>query len=173
MSWVRCAFGNLNIVRPELETLSYFHWKPGSFNLRWNTGWRFWAFVLRRIFGNSWRCQIHPVTFYMTRKGRRNFKCNILTKHREFWKQMTFLISNLLQTGLHFLLDVLISWADRGSCAQDQVRKLKFLEPSREMPQMRVFEGEKNCSWPPLNKYAMNVWLSSLRIRAHLREGFK
>ena len=27
---------------------------------------------------------------------------------------------------------------------------------------------KKDCSWPPLNKYAMNVWLSSLRIRAHL-----
>ena len=27
---------------------------------------------------------------------------------------------------------------------------------------------KKNCSWPPLNKYAVNIWLSSLRIRAHL-----
>ena len=27
---------------------------------------------------------------------------------------------------------------------------------------------KKDCSWPPLNKYAMNIWLSSLRIRAHL-----
>ena len=69
MSWVRCAFSNLNIVCPELATLSYFHRKPGNFDLRWNIGWRFWAFVLRRIFGNSWRCQIHPVTFYMTRMG--------------------------------------------------------------------------------------------------------
>ena len=31
-----------------------------------------------------------------------------------------------------------------------------------------MFEGKKDCSWPPLNKYAINVWLSSLRIRAHL-----
>ena len=27
---------------------------------------------------------------------------------------------------------------------------------------------KKNCSWLPLNKHAMNTWLSSLRIRAHL-----
>ena len=27
---------------------------------------------------------------------------------------------------------------------------------------------KKDCSWPPLNKYAMNIWLSSLKIRAHL-----
>ena len=27
---------------------------------------------------------------------------------------------------------------------------------------------KKDCSWPPINKYAMNIWLSSLRIRAHL-----
>ena len=27
---------------------------------------------------------------------------------------------------------------------------------------------KKDCSGPPLNKYAMNIWLSSLRIRAHL-----
>ena len=27
---------------------------------------------------------------------------------------------------------------------------------------------KKDCSWLPLNKNAMNIWLSSLRIRAHL-----
>ena len=27
---------------------------------------------------------------------------------------------------------------------------------------------KKDCSWLPLNKRAMNIWLSSLRIRAHL-----
>ena len=27
---------------------------------------------------------------------------------------------------------------------------------------------KKDCSWLPLNKHAMNTWLSSLRIRAHL-----
>ena len=32
----------------------------------------------------------------------------------------------------------------------------------------RSFWRKKDCSWPPLNKYAMNIWLSSLRIRAHL-----
>ena len=32
----------------------------------------------------------------------------------------------------------------------------------------KSFWREKNCSRPPLNKYAMNICLSSLRIRAHL-----
>ena len=27
---------------------------------------------------------------------------------------------------------------------------------------------KKDCSWLPLNKHAMNIWLSFLRIRAHL-----
>ena len=27
---------------------------------------------------------------------------------------------------------------------------------------------KKYCSWLPLNKYAVNIWLSFLRIRAHL-----
>ena len=27
---------------------------------------------------------------------------------------------------------------------------------------------KKDCYWLPLNKHAMNIWLSSLRIRAHL-----
>ena len=27
---------------------------------------------------------------------------------------------------------------------------------------------KKDCSWLPFNKHAMNIWLSSLRIRAHL-----
>ena len=35
------------------------------------------------------------------------------------------------------------------------------------MPYIRVFEGKKDCSWVPLNKHAMNNWLSSLRIKAH------
>ena len=29
---------------------------------------------------------------------------------------------------------------------------------------------KKDCSWLPLNKHAMNIWLGSLRIRAHLSE---
>ena len=28
--------------------------------------------------------------------------------------------------------------------------------------------GKKDCFWLPLNKHAVNIWLSSLRIRAHL-----
>ena len=32
----------------------------------------------------------------------------------------------------------------------------------------KSFWRKKDCSWPPLNIYAMNIWLSSLRIRAHL-----
>ena len=32
----------------------------------------------------------------------------------------------------------------------------------------KSFWRKKDCSWPPLNKYAMNIWLSSLKIRAHL-----
>ena len=27
---------------------------------------------------------------------------------------------------------------------------------------------KKDCFWLPLNKHAMNIWISSLRIRAHL-----
>ena len=27
---------------------------------------------------------------------------------------------------------------------------------------------KKDCFWLPLNKYAMNIWISSLKIRAHL-----
>ena len=33
--------------------------------------------------------------------------------------------------------------------------------------------SKKYCSWLPLNKHAMNIWLSSLRIRAHLRKAVK
>ena len=32
----------------------------------------------------------------------------------------------------------------------------------------KSFWRKKNCSRPLLNKYAMNIWLSFLRIRAHL-----
>ena len=32
----------------------------------------------------------------------------------------------------------------------------------------KSFWRKKDCSWPPLNKHAMNIWLSSLGIRAHL-----
>ena len=35
----------------------------------------------------------------------------------------------------------------------------------------KSFCRKKDCSWPPLNKYAMNIWFNSLRIRAHLSWG--
>ena len=47
-----------------------------------------------------------------------------------YWYHFPFHLSNLHWTGVHFSFDVLPSWADQGSCAY----KLKFLEPSREMP---------------------------------------
>ena len=70
------------------------------------------------------------------------------------------------RTGLHKLWYVLISWADQGSRAHKCVCYI-FRTVTRNAVIKSVWR-KKNCSWPPLNKYAMNIWLSSLRIRAHL-----
>ena len=54
---------------------------------------------------------------------------------------------------------------------KDHVLTGAYVNFFRTVTRNAVYEGvwrKKNCSWPPLNKYAMNVWLSSLRIRAHL-----
>ena len=42
-----------------------------------------------------------------------------------------------------------------------------FRTVTRNAVNKRVWR-KKDCSWLPLNKHAMNIWLSSLRIRAHL-----
>ena len=71
-------------------------------------------------------------------------------------------------SGVHFSLDVLPSWADR---TEDHVLTSAYVKIFRTVMWNAVnksFRRKKNCSWLPLNKYAMNIWLSSLRIRAHL-----
>ena len=73
----------------------------------------------------------------------------------------------LLRPGVHFSFDVLTSWADQGSCAHKCIYVKIFRTVTRNAVNKGVWR-EKNCYWPPLNKYAMNKWLSSLRIRAHL-----
>ena len=71
-----------------------------------------------------------------------------------------------LLPGVHFSLDVLPSWADRGSCAHKCVCS-NFRTVTRNAVNKSVWR-KKDCFWLPLNKHAMNIWLSSLRIRAHL-----
>ena len=68
--------------------------------------------------------------------------------------------------GVHFSFDVLPSWADHGSCAHKCVC-YNFRTVTRNAVNKSVWR-KKDCSWLPLNKHAMNIWLSSLRIRAHL-----
>ena len=63
-----------------------------------------------------------------------------------------------------------------GTCSypkltEDHVLTSAYVKIFRTVTRNAVNKGvwrKKDCSWPPLNKYAMNVWLSSLRIRAHL-----
>ena len=38
----------------------------------------------------------------------------------------------------------------------------------REISAKMTKKRQQDCFWLPLNKHAMNIWLSSLRIRAHL-----
>ena len=57
----------------------------------------------------------------------------------------------IFQSGVHFLL------------AYFKI----FRTATRNAVNKSVWRN-KDCSWPPLKKYAMNIWLSSLRIRAHL-----
>ena len=45
---------------------------------------------------------------------------------------------------------------------------VKFFRTVTRNAVNKSVSGKKNCFWLPLNKHAMNIWLSSLRIRAHL-----
>ena len=80
---------------------------------------------------------------------------------------------------LYFL--IFISYACQGciSCGtcsyleltEDHVLTSAYVKIFRIVTRNAVnksFWRKKDCSWPPLNKYAMNIWLSSLKIRAHL-----
>ena len=54
---------------------------------------------------------------------------------------------------------------------EDHVLPSAYVEIFRTVTRNAVNKSvwrKKDCSWPPLNKYAMNIWLSSLKIRAHL-----
>ena len=72
------------------------------------------------------------------------------------------------EPGVHFSLDMLLSWADRGSCAHKCVY-VKFFRTVTRIAVNKSVWRKKDCSLLPLYKHAMNIWLSSLRIRAHLR----
>ena len=54
---------------------------------------------------------------------------------------------------------------------KDNVLTSAYVEIFRTVTRNAVNKSvwrKKDCSWLPLNKYAMNIWLSFLRIRAHL-----
>ena len=58
----------------------------------------------------------------------------------------------------------ILSWP-RIMCSQ--VRMLKFFRTVTRNTVNKNVWRKKDCSWLPLNKHAMKIWLSSLRIRAH------
>ena len=54
---------------------------------------------------------------------------------------------------------------------EDHVLTSAYVKIFRTVTRNFVNRGvwrKTDCSWIPLNKYAMNIWLSVLRIRAHL-----
>ena len=54
---------------------------------------------------------------------------------------------------------------------KDHVLTSAYVEIFRTVTRNAVDKSvwrKKDCSWLPFNKHAMNIWLSSLRIRAHL-----
>ena len=63
-----------------------------------------------------------------------------------------------------------------GTCSypkltEDHVLTSAYVKIFRTVTRNAVNRGvwrKTDCSWLPLNKHAMNIWLSSLRIRAHL-----
>ena len=59
----------------------------------------------------------------------------------------------------------IVSWP-RIMCSQ--VRRLIFFRTVTRNAVNRGVWRKADCSWLPLNKHAMNIWLSSPRIRAHL-----
>ena len=59
----------------------------------------------------------------------------------------------------------IVSWP-RIMCSQ--VRRLKICGTVTRNAVNKSDWRKKDCSRLPLNKHAMNIWLSSLRIRAHL-----
>ena len=63
-----------------------------------------------------------------------------------------------------------LMWSHR-ELTKDHVLTSAYVKILRTVTRNAVNKSvwrKKDCSWPPLNKYAMNIWLSSLRIRAHL-----
>ena len=54
---------------------------------------------------------------------------------------------------------------------EDHVLTSAYVKIFKTVTRNAVNKGywrKKNCFWLPLNKHAMNIWLNSLKIRAHL-----
>ena len=77
---------------------------------------------------------------------------------------------------IHWFPMLAQGWISCGTCSyleltEDHVLTSAYVKFFRTVTRSAVNKSvwrKKNCSWLPLNKHAMNFWLSSLRIRAHL-----
>ena len=71
-----------------------------------------------------------------------------------------------VQVGVHFCLTF-----SHPELTKDHVLTSAYVKIFRTVTRNAVNKSvwrKKDCFWHPLNKHAMNIWLSSLRIRAHL-----
>ena len=73
---------------------------------------------------------------------------------------------HIFNAGVHFRL-----MCSHRELTKDHVLTSVYIKIFRTVTRNAVNKSvwrKKDCSWLPLNKHAMNIWLSSLRIRAHL-----
>ena len=97
-------------------------------------------------------------------------KTNSKWHHIESWhKSQTMIIfcgETSLRQGCIFRLT-----CSHSELTEDHVLTSAYVKIFRTVTRNAVNKSvwrKKDCSWLPLNKHAMNIWLSSLRIRAHL-----
>ena len=86
-------------------------------------------------------------------------------RHKSWWRLKAYEIHIHIQ-GCIFRLT-----CSHPELTEDHVLTSAYVKIFRTVTRNAVNKSvwrKKDCSWLPLNKHAMNIWLSSLRIRAHL-----
>ena len=61
--------------------------------------------------------------------------------------------ASITTAGVHISLDVLLSWANQGSCAHKCVKIFRTVT--------RNAVNNSTCSWLPLNKHALNIFIGA------------
>ena len=145
--YICCKLATKNRIQCKLHCKSFAKWQKKHYQENLANHWYSSLYILSHSMGFSVSCLC----------------LSCISCHDFLW---FFSSSFKKERGAFFAWRApILSWP-RTMCSQ--VRMLKFFRTVTKNAINKSVWRKKDCFWLPLNKRAMNIWLSSLRIRAHL-----